>query len=158
MMRSSGYGLIAVVGLSVATPASACTLCSCSASTSGVSFGSYDPTSASPKDATGTVSLSCTGVVSLFGTITVAMSPGSSGDALSRQMAQGSSRLNYNLYTDASRTTIWGNGSAGTGTVGASLTGLLTFSQTVPVYGRIAAQQWVQGGSYADSVIVTITY
>ena len=73
-------------------------------------------------------------------------------------MAQGSGRLNYNLYTTASRTTIWGNGSSGTSTVTATLNGLLSFSQTDPVYGRISAGHWPQAGAYADSLIVTITY
>lgn len=158
MMKVLIYGLAAVVSMTMATPGWACTLCSCSASTTGVSFGGYDPGSSSPKDGSGSVTLSCTGVVSLAGTIDIAMSPGSSGNALARQMSQGAARLNYNLYTNSSRTSIWGTGSAGTSIVSASLTGLLSFSQTVSVYGRIPAGQWVQAGPYADSVIVTITY
>ncbi|WP_242123833.1 spore coat U domain-containing protein [Sphingobium sp. Sx8-8] len=158
MMKAIGYGLVALAGMTMATPGWACTLCSCSASTTGVSFGGYDPGASSPKDGSGTVSLSCTGLVSLAGTIDMAMSPGNSGNALARKMTQGAASLNYNLYTNSSRTTIWGTGSAGTSIVSATLTGLLSFSQTVPVYGRIPAGQWVQAGPYADSVIVTITY
>lgn len=158
MMKPAGYALVALASMTLAAPAWACTLCSCSASTTGVSFGGYDPSSPAPADGSGSVTLSCTGLVSLAGTIEVAISPGSSGDALARQMVQGGARLNYNLYTSASRTTIWGTGSAGTGIVTATLTGLLSFSQSVPVYGRIAAGQWPQAGGYSDSVIVTITY
>ncbi|MFC4594330.1 spore coat U domain-containing protein [Sphingobium tyrosinilyticum] len=158
MMKVLGYGLTAVVSMTMPTPGWACTLCSCSASTTGVSFGGYDPGSSSPKDGLGSVTLSCTGVVSLAGTIDIAMSPGSSGNALARQMSHGAASLNYNLYSNSSRTSIWGAGSAGTSIVSASLTGLLSFSQTVSVYGRIPAGQWVQAGPYADSVIVTITY
>lgn len=157
-MKAVGYALGVLATMALATPASACTLCSCSASTTGISFGGYDPTSPSPNDGAGSITLSCTGLVSLAGTIDVAISPGASGDALARQMTQGSARLNYNLYTSASRTTVWGTGSAGTSTVSATLTGLLSFSQTVPVYGRIPSGQWPQAGSYADNVIVTITY
>ncbi|HEX7741910.1 MAG TPA: spore coat U domain-containing protein [Sphingobium sp.] len=157
-MKFGGFVMAGVISLTLATPAWACTLCSCLASTTGVSFGAYDPTSSSPKDGAGSITLSCTGVVSLAGTIVVAMSPGASGDALSRQMAQASARLNYNLYTDSSRMSIWGNGSGGTSTVSAPLNGLLTFSQTVPVYAQIPAHQWVHAGPYVDTVIVTITY
>ncbi|UZW53835.1 spore coat U domain-containing protein [Sphingobium sp. JS3065] len=158
MMKAVGYMLAALAGMALTPPAWACTLCSCSASTTGVSFGSYDPTSPGPKDGAGGVTLSCTGLVSLAGTIDIAISPGSSGNALARQMTQGSARLNYNLYTNASRTTIWGTGSGGTAIVSAMLTGLLSFSQTVSVYGQIPAGQWPQAGPYSDSVIVTITY
>ncbi|AJR24698.1 MULTISPECIES: spore coat U domain-containing protein [Sphingobium] len=157
-MKAAGFVLAALAGMGLATPAWGCTLCSCSASTTGIGFGGYDPTSPAPKDAAGSVTLSCTGLVSLAGTIDIAISPGSSGDALARQMTQGGARLNYNLYTNASRTTVWGTGSSGTGTVTASLNGLLSFSQTVSVYGRIAAGQWPQAGAYADSLIVTISY
>ncbi|WP_313800931.1 spore coat U domain-containing protein [Sphingobium sp.] len=148
----------ALVDLLLCSPAAACTLCSCTASASGVSFGSYDPGSASPSDASGTVTLNCTGAVSLMGTIDVAASPGTSGDALARQMAQGPDRLSYNLYTDSSRTSIWGTGAGGTSTLTATLNGLLLFSQSVTVYGRLPAHQWVRTGAYADSVIVTVTY
>lgn len=157
-MKVGRYVMAGFISLTLATPARACTLCSCSAATTGVIFGDYDPTSPTPKDGAGSVTLLCVGVVSLAGTIVVAMSPGASGDALSRQMAQASARLNYNLYTDSSRTSIWGTGSGGTSTVTAPLNGLLTFSQTVPVYAQIPAHQWVHAGPYADTVIVTITY
>jgi spore coat protein U-like protein len=158
MMKAVGYGLAALASMTGATTGWACTLCSCTASTTGVGFGGYDPGSSSPKDGSGSVTLSCTGLVSLAGTIDVAMSPGGSGNALARQMSQGAASLNYNLYTNSSRTTIWGTGSGGTSTVSATLTGLLSFSQTVTVFGRIPAGQWVKAGPYADSVIVTVTY
>ncbi|KEQ52683.1 spore coat U domain-containing protein [Sphingobium chlorophenolicum] len=157
-MKPVGYMLAALAAMAVATPARACTLCTCSASTTGISFGGYDPTSPVPKDGAGSVTLSCTGLVSLAGTIDIAISPGSSGDALARRMTQGGAALNYNLYTSASRTTVWGTGSGGTGIVSAPLNGLLSFSQTVQVYGQIPAGQWPQAGPYSDSVIVTITY
>ena len=152
------YLAATVASMFLCDPTFACTLCSCTASASGVSFGSYDPGSASPNDASGTVTLNCTGVVALQGTIVVAASPGTSGNAMARQMAQGADRLNYNLYTDSNRSSIWGTGAGGTSTIAAPLNGLLVFSQSVTVYGRLPAQQWVRSGAYSDSIIVTITY
>ena len=146
------------VSLALSSPAAACTLCSCTASTSGLSFGGYDPGSNSPNDTSGTVTLNCTGVVSLLGTIDIAASSGASGNEAARQLAQGSDRLGYNIYPDSSRTSIWGTGANGTSTMTATLNGLLVFSQSVTVYGRIPAHQWVRSGPYADSVIVTIIY
>ena len=58
----------------------------------GINFRNYDPSGSSPTDASGTVTLSCTGVASLLGTIDVAASPGTSGDPNARQMAQGANQ------------------------------------------------------------------
>jgi len=124
----------------------------------GINFRNYDPSGSSPTDASGTVTLSCTGVVSLLGTIDVASSTGTSSDPNARQMAQAATRLNYNLYIDSSRNAVWGTGANGTNIISAPLNGLLVFNQSVTVYGRIPGRQWVNSGVYADNVIVTITY
>lgn len=158
LLRAALGSLAALAGLGLSTPAWACTLCSCSASTSGMAFGAYDPTASTPTETTGTISLNCTGVVSLLGTIEVSAGGGSSGNALARTMKNGASSLNYNIYTDSPRTIVLGNGSGGTSTISAPLNGLLIFSQSITVYGRVPQNQWVQVGSYADNVVITITY
>jgi spore coat protein U-like protein len=64
--------------------------------------------------------------------------------------------LNYNIYTSAARTTVWGNGTSGTATIGGTGTGT---SQSVTVYGRVGSGQTsVPAGAYADTVAVTVTY
>src|SRR6266487_1298814 len=50
-----------------------------------------------------------------------------------RKMVNAGTLLNYNLYTDAARTTVWGDGTGGTVTVSGSSNG----STTHTVYGRI---------------------
>jgi spore coat protein U-like protein len=61
--------------------------------------------------------------------------------------------LSYNLYLDPTRLTIWGDGSATTGTVsGTGITGSYT------VYGRIPARQNAVVGIYADIVTVTVAF
>lgn len=148
-----------LIGLAFPLPAAAlCVLCSCSVSVTSASFGGYDPTSPSPDDTTSTVTINCTALVSLLGAIDVTISPGTSGNALARQMAQGANRLNYNLYTDSARTIVWGDGNGGTGKVSPPFTGLLVFNTSLPVYGRVPAGQWVAAGPYTDSVVVTIVY
>lgn len=146
------------VGLTAPTPARACTLCSCSATTTGVNFGSYDPTVTSPNDASGTVTINCTGVVALFGTVEVAASPGSSGVAAQRTMRSGGNALNYNLYVDPARSIIFGNGTGGTQRITRPLNGLLVFGQSVFFYGRIPPRQWARAGTHTDSIVITITY
>src|SRR4030095_15616730 len=91
---------------------------SCSVAATGVSFGAYDISLVTPDDSTGDVTVTCSYVPPGGATgvnIQVSLSPGVSGSYSPRQMAFGPARLNYNLYRDAARTSIWGNGLSGTG-------------------------------------------
>ncbi|HXS20313.1 MAG TPA: spore coat protein U domain-containing protein, partial [Steroidobacteraceae bacterium] len=83
---------------------------------------------------------------------TVSMSAGS-GTLTSRVMKSGGSQLDYNLYTNSTHTTIWGDGTSGTVKVSATSLGA-----TYTVYGLIPALQNVPVGSYSDTVTVTVTY
>jgi spore coat protein U-like protein len=99
---------------------------------------------------------------------TIQLNAGSSGSFSPRKLASGANLLNYNLYTTSARTTIWGNGSGGTSTVGGSFTlgncTLLllcsdeTESRNHTAYGRIPASQNVPAGSYSDTITVTVNY
>ena len=71
-------------------------------------------------------------------------------------MTSGANLLNYNLYVDAARTNVWGDGSGTTFTIANSGTGA---AQAVNVYGRVpSGQTTVPPGGYADTVAVTVTY
>jgi spore coat protein U-like protein len=71
-------------------------------------------------------------------------------------MTAGANLLNYNIYTTTGRTTVWGDGTAGTATLAGTGTGA---AQAVTVYGRVnSGQTSVPAGSYADTVAVTVTY
>jgi len=127
----------------------------CTVATNTFNFGNYDPMSAAPTIMTGTnlISVVCTGGK---GTMTVDLSTGSSGSYFPRAMNTGTDTLTYNLYTTASLTTVWGNGTGGTGDI------VQTFknkSTTIfNVYGQITAQQNVIPGSYSDSITVTVGF
>lgn len=157
-MLAALLGAALAVGAALPDPAHACTLCSCSATTTNASFGAYDPTAAAPTDTSANVTINCAGLVSLFGTVEIAASPGSSGSAAQRTMRQAVNSLNYNLFVDPARTIIFGNGTAGTQTITRPLNGLLIFGQTVFFYGRIPARQWARAGTYTDNVVITVTY
>ncbi|NJC04376.1 spore coat protein U-like protein [Sphingomonas kaistensis] len=150
--------LLAILAAMLPAAAQACTLCSCTTSSTSLSFGSYSPVTASPTDATAQVSINCTGVVSLFGQVEITASPGASGAALQRTMSHGGSTLRYNLYADPGRTQVLADGTGGTTTIATPLNGLLVFSTSAPVYGRITAGQWVASGSYADTIVITVQY
>jgi spore coat protein U-like protein len=120
----------------------------CWISASGPAFGAYDPLATTPVDAAGSVQYVCTTPAQ------VSFSTGSSGNFGSRAMQGPQGALVYNLFVDAARTQVWGDGTAGTAlpTVPA---GLL---RSVPVYGRIPARQNVAAGSYSDSLVVTFVF
>jgi spore coat protein U-like protein len=97
----------------------------------------------------------------------ISLSPGLAANYVTRQMASGASRLNYNLYTTAARLVIWGDGNGGTAIVPAYLGGAfnLNGNQTrafdnpnLTIYGRIPAGQTVPTGLYADTITVTLTF
>jgi spore coat protein U-like protein len=122
----------------------------CSVSTLGLSFGNYDVFSALNDDVTGTINVNCASATSY----SISLSSGS-GTYNARAMTSGVNILGYNLYLDPTRLTIWGDGSAGTGTASGMGTGAIV---GVPVYARIPAGQNAYVGSYADVVIVTVTF
>jgi spore coat protein U-like protein len=62
--------------------------------------------------------------------------------------------INYNLFTDAPRSVIWGN-TVSTNTVHATGTGA---SVIYTIYGRVPPQTTPTPGNYTDTVTVTITY
>jgi len=131
----------------------------CSISTTAVAFGAYDPVVANAVaaiDQTGTVSVNCTSGANA--TVTLgqgANAGGGSTDAVPvRRMSDGvTSFLNYTLYSDAGRTTAWGNtGGTGQAHLGTGSAANLT------VYGRLPGGQAVPVGSYTDTVVATITF
>ncbi len=131
---------------------SATILQSCAITALPLAFGLYDPTSSTPHDGSTTVSVICT-----TGTpfnIGLNAGGGSGATVASRKMTFGANLLNYTLYQDANRTSLWGQ-TIGSDTVAGTATGLLT---NFTVYGRIPAQQAAPTGIYTDTVTVTLTY
>jgi len=129
----------------------------CTVSTSGVSFGAYDVFVSAPLDSMGAVTVACDQAPPVD--VIIAIGPsGTSGGFIPRQMRSASSpdRLNYNLFVNAGRSTVWGDGAPGTSTV--FLKNVKKNRPTVTtIYGRIPAGQDVSVGSYSDSLTVTIT-
>ena len=122
----------------------------CTISTTSVAFGSYDVFSATPRDANGTVQIDCTPREN----IQVTLSSGSSSVFNPRTLRSGSNILNYNLFRNAARTQIWGDGSAGTSTSSANN----VRNTTLTVYGRVPAAQDAAVGNYADTIVATVIF
>ena len=127
----------------------------CSVSTTAVNFGSVNVLSGANVDATGGLSVTCTN-----GTAWAASANAGAGTGASlatRKMASGANLLNYGLYTESTRTTVWGDGAGGTtGTFSGTGSGS---AQASTIYARVpSGQTSVPAGSYADTVTVTVTY
>lgn len=134
--------------------------CACSAGpNTAVAFGNYNPISATPVTATGVVSVTCSALVIFTASYVISMNAGNSGTLPNRYMLLSGVHLNYNLYTTAADTTVWGNGTVGTGTVSDSYTAIgLSETRTYNVFGLLPALQTVGVGTYTDTVTVTVTY
>lgn len=134
--------------------------CTCTIAVAAVSFGTYDPKSATPNDTTGTATVTCSALVlGLLVSYDIELSSGNNNNYFSRAMNNGTYNLNYNFFIDASRTQVWGDDNGGTGNVSDNY--LLNISPTIrpyTIYGRIPAGQNVGSGSYNDSIVASVIF
>jgi len=125
----------------------------CSISASGVNFGEVTGQALA---STGDIVLRCTGNGS--SAYTLALTTGLSGTYGLRQMANGTERLAYNIYTEASLGSIWGDGTGGsqlvTGRI--QMQGNPVVTTTVPVRARLPVQPAPGPGSYLDTIVATL--
>ena len=119
-----------------------------------LAFGVYTP--GAQTDATTTFTATCT-----TGTpysLKLDVGTGSGATFATRRMTDtvgGVATLDYGLYSDAGRSTVWGDGTGGSSTVDSNGTGVL---QTFTVYGRIPSSAAATIGTYVDTITVTATY
>lgn len=126
----------------------------CTVSATNLTFGNYTATSATALTGTSTINVFCTSGT----TYTILLNIGSGGGTFAtRDMANGTSLMAYNLYTSAARTTIWGDGTLSTGTVSGAGAGLLTSSPNT-VFGNIPISQDLPAGTYQSVITVTVNY
>jgi spore coat protein U-like protein len=127
---------------------------SCTISTTSVAFGNYNVFTTTPDDSTGTITYRCN---STAANISISLSDGSSTTFSPRTLRKGSEVLSYNLYRNAARTQIWGNGTGGT-SVYTQSNPPNNQNVNVTVYGRIPALQDVSAGNYTDTVSAVINF
>ena len=133
-------------------------VCTCVISLTSLAFGEYNPQAPAPTDTVGTISILCNSPDPATSALSISLSPGSSGNANSRTLTLGSHPLYYNLYTNAARTVVWGDGSGGGESVVSTFPIPSHSSKTFSIYGRIPALQKAWAGSYRDTITVTVTY
>lgn len=126
----------------------------CAVSTTTVAFGNIDVTLNTAVDATGGMSVTCTNGTAW--TAKADAGTGGAGTSLTHRKMTGPDKLSYDLFTDSTRTTKWGDGvTSGTATITGTGTGS---AQASTIYGRVRAGSTARAGSYSDTVTVTVTY
>jgi spore coat protein U-like protein len=122
----------------------------CLVSASTLNFGTYN---GAQNDAASNVSVTCTNTTPYKVGLDAGLATGAT--VTSRKMQDGTGQfLNYAIFSDSGRTTNWGN-TPGTDTVNQAGNGS---AQSIPVYGRIAQNQYVTPGAYSDTITATVNY
>lgn len=125
----------------------------CSVNSTPVAFGTYSPFDVAPTDTAGTLRVSCDTATVGY---TLLLAPGGAGSYAPRKLAGGAYTLAYNLYADALRSLVWGDGGGGTATVSGAFALPGAIDHTV--YGRLPARQNVGAGAYIDTITVTLNF
>jgi spore coat protein U-like protein len=156
-------GLLAGLGALLVGPPCWAAL-SCSVSSSGLGFGTYDQAAATPDDSTANIAVTCTRVILIDPfrvDYVVSLNRGQGPSFAPRRMRSGGNRLEYNIYRDAGRAQVWGDGTNSTQVV-AGTANFVWFQTTQTnnhtAYGRVPAGQDVAPGSYTDTIMVKITF
>ena len=129
----------------------------CTTSATPLGFGNYTPGNGAVT-ANSTITVNCTKSTAY----TVGLNPGSTaGDAfIQRLMTSGTNTLQYNLYTTAALTTVFGDGTGATGTDSGTGTGMAN-ALTYTVFGQVpdnATNQASLPATYTDTITVTVSY
>jgi spore coat protein U-like protein len=124
----------------------------CSVSATNLAFGNYDASLGTPVDGSSTVTVTCT--PSETYDVGLNAGTGTGATVAVRRMTNGANTLDYSLYTNAGRTTVWGD-TIGVDTQAGTGNGA---GQALTVYGRIPTAQYVAAGAYTDTITATVTY
>jgi spore coat protein U-like protein len=123
----------------------------CIINSATLNFGSQGVLTANV-DQTSTLQVQCTNTTTY--NIGLDAGTGSGATVAVRKMTSGGATVNYSLYSDAARTTVWGD-TIGTNTVAATGNGAV---QNYTIYGRIPPQTTPAPATYTDTITVTVTY
>jgi spore coat protein U-like protein len=133
----------------------------CTMSATNINFGIYSGTQIT---ATGTITLMCSGG-SNNNTVQIGLSYGSTSmnfpsSTANRLMSNGANRLAYQMYSDSTHSTIWGDGSSGTSrpTIAVNYVPPANNPVTVqvPVFAVLPAGALPPFGPYVDTIVATL--
>jgi spore coat protein U-like protein len=118
-------------------------------------FGAYNVFDVAPVDAVGTVLVQCQGLDS-GAQVVIGIGRGSDRGFYRRALRYRRYHLDYQIYIDAARTLVWGDGTGGTSVMRARPSDDAPVS--IPLFGRIAPRQNVGPGEYDDQIVITVDY
>jgi len=162
-LPSARAGLLAILCLLIVLPDTASAAPpECRIDVKPVNFGVYVPGSLTDVDANGEIRVRCGGKDKKgkkggSSSYTLRIDGGQTGNPASRAMRSAAVNLFYNLFSDAARFVIWGDGSAGTSPVTQIISGR-KYDKRHAVYGRVFGGQYPDTGNYADAPMVTIEF
>jgi spore coat protein U-like protein len=111
-------------------------------SVSNIAFGVYNPLNESPTDASGNLVFKCVKNTS-YKTYLAGV----------RKMTGGQNTLDFEVYSDPARTSLFPSAISGGSTTAPDLKPI-----TTNLYGRIPVQQNVGPGSYSAGLVATVEY
>ncbi len=157
LLRAALCALGAAAAIAGATPAHA--VLTCSFNITNINFGNINLLNNTNFDTTGTLTANCTGgVANSTARICPNLNAGSGGTTTGnpRFMLNGATQLNYNLYSNSARTTVWGSYLWGFSfrppTLNISLNASGAGSGSLTIYGRVSSgQQTKAAGSYLST-------
>ena len=127
----------------------------CTVSGTTLNFGSaLNPVSGGAVTATSTLTLQCTATTPYSVALNAGANAGGGSNFADRVLKSGANTVPYQLYLDASHTTIWGNG-VGSAVYSGNGTG---DPQLVTIHGRLPSLTGAAPGVYVDTVTVTVSY
>lgn len=150
-MRRLSAGVTVVLFLLAGSRAEAAR---CTVATTAVTFGTYNVFNPAPVDSTGSVRFNCNGGAQ---NVVIGITRGQSATFSPRTLKKGTESLAYNLFQDASRSTVWGDGTGGAQLYYAG-NPPNNDDVTVTIFGRIPPSQDITAGAYSDSVTVTVLF
>ncbi|MFC4727051.1 spore coat U domain-containing protein [Coralloluteibacterium thermophilus] len=149
-MRADPRARAAVLGLLLGCsgPAAACTV-----ATTPVAFGSINPLTQRTADGVGSIRIACPEATAY--TLSIAASSGDAGAAGARRLGDDGRGIDYQLYADAARRQVWGDGTGGTSTAHGTADAAGTEHT---VYGRAFPRPETRAGHYSGTLLITIAY
>jgi len=142
-----GRVLMFLLAASAAAQAQTCTV-----SMPAMAFGSVNVLPGTAVDTTTTLTVTCSGGSGNTRRICISIGAGSANDATSRQMTSGTNKARYDLYSDSTRTLLWGSWQTGYDTAGVQIDVAKSSTTNLTVYGRfLASQQTVVAGAYSST-------
>lgn len=155
-----GMKWIAAVGVLTLPLSAHALLVTCTVATTNIAFPAYaSPGSTNSDSVGGDIAVTChADLVAGVSSYTIGISAGS-GAFTNRKLISGANFLFYNMYTDGTYTSVWGDGTGSTKTVSDGYVILLTpTTRHYTPFGRVPGSQNKPAGTYLDTVTVTVTY